>query len=166
VDGLDEFNGDHAELATFFRDISSTNDHIKFCLSSRPWPVFDDIFELMPGLQLQDLTHNDIKLYVEDHLGNNKRMLELQEEDPVNASRLINEIVEKARGVFLWAKLVVQSLMAGLRNCDDVSRLRKRLAELPADLETLYSLMLNSVDKFIKEMRLPCSRWFGHRSVA
>ena len=148
VDGLDEFSGDHAELATFFRDISSTNDHIKFCLSSRPWPVFDDIFEHMPRLQLQDLTHNDIKLYVEDHLGNNKRMLELQEEDPVNASRLINEIVEKARGVFLWVKLVVQSLMAGLRNCDDVSRLRKRLAELPADLETLYSLMLNSVDKF------------------
>jgi hypothetical protein len=37
--------------------------------------------------------------------------------------------------------------VAGLRNCD-VSRLRKRLADLPADLEALYNHMLNSVDKF------------------
>jgi hypothetical protein len=101
LDGLDEFEGDHAELATFFQDISSTNDRIKFCISSRPWPVFDDVFEHTPGLQLQDVTHSDIKLYRKDHLSKNKRMLELGEADPDNASRLISEIVERARGVFL-----------------------------------------------------------------
>ncbi|CZR50501.1 uncharacterized protein PAC_00374 [Phialocephala subalpina] len=146
LDGLDKYDGDHAELALFFNDLSLKKSHLKICLSSRPWPVFDDIFEHAPGLRLQDLTYSDIKLYVVDHLGKNKRMLQLQEEEPVNASEIIEEIVQKACGVFLWAKLVVKSLMDGLANRDGVSRLREILEALPTDLETLYGQMLNSID--------------------
>lgn len=150
LDGLDEYDGDHAELATFFRDLSSQNNHLKLCISSRPWPVFDDIFEHAPGLKLQDLTRPDIKLYVEDHLAKNKWMLQLQEEEPTNTSDIIEEIVQRACGVFLWVKLVVKSLMNGLTNRDDVSRLRERLEALQTDLEMLYGYMLDSIDNIYR----------------
>jgi hypothetical protein len=51
---------------------------------------------------------------------------------------LVEEIVEKANEVFLWVKLVVQSLLAGLGNRDSITDLQRRLRELPSDLEKLY----------------------------
>ena len=41
---------------------------VKFCLPSRPWPVFLDIYSETPGLRLQDLTPNEIKIYIRDKL--------------------------------------------------------------------------------------------------
>jgi hypothetical protein len=151
IDGLDEYDGDHEEIAVFFNEISSQYDHVKFCISSRPWLVFDDIFEHSPGLKLQDLTYDDIKLYVQEKLGKNKKMIQLHEEDPVSATCFVEEIVHKACGTFLWVTLVVKSLMAGLRNCDDIQHLRKRLEALPADLETVYGHMFDSIDSLYQE---------------
>lgn len=151
IDGLDEYDGDHGEIATFFRQLSSDHSCVKFCVSSRPWPVFDDILELSPGLKLQDLTHDDIKLFVNDKLAANKRMLQLLKDSPQSSSSFVDEIVERACGVFLWVTLVVKSLMDGLRNCDDIIRLRKRFEALPNDLEALYAHMLQSIDPFYQE---------------
>jgi hypothetical protein len=97
------------------------------------------------------LTYNDIKLFVNDKLARNKRMLQLFREDPGSANLFVDEIVRRACGVFLWVALVVKSLMAGLRNCDDIPRLRKRLKALPTDLEALYAHMLSSIDPFYQE---------------
>jgi hypothetical protein len=81
----------------------------------------------------------------------NKRMLQLAEDDPLSTSMLVEEIVEKADGVFLWVELVIKSLMAGLTNYDHISRLRKRLRDLPPDLERLYGYMIDSIDPFYQE---------------
>jgi hypothetical protein len=51
-------------------------------------------------------------------------MQELLEEDSDNATSLVEEIVEKCAGVFLWVVLVVKSLISGLRNGDGITHLR------------------------------------------
>jgi hypothetical protein len=61
IDGLDEYDGEHYEIAEFFSEIS-TSPCVKFCISSRPWPVFKMAFSNLPQLRLQDLTHNDIQI--------------------------------------------------------------------------------------------------------
>ena len=43
IDGLDEYVGDHVELIEIIRDLSDTKN-IKLCVSSRPWPCFEDAF--------------------------------------------------------------------------------------------------------------------------
>jgi hypothetical protein len=137
IDGLDEFDGNHADIAAYFKNFSKY-PHVKFCLSSRPWPVFEDIFDRVPGLKLQDLTINDIRLYVQDTLVKHKRMIDLSEEEPEETSALCQEIIDKASGVFLWVCLVVRSLLESLRNRDGIDYLRQKLSEFPPELEPLY----------------------------
>jgi hypothetical protein len=137
IDGLDEFDGNHADIAAYFKNLSKY-PHVKFCLSSRPWPVFEDIFDRVPGLKLQDLTINDIRLYVQDTLVKHKRMIDLSEEEPEETSALCQEIIDKASGVFLWVCLVVRSLLESLRNRDGIDYLRQKLSEFPPELEPLY----------------------------
>jgi hypothetical protein len=84
-----------------FLKIAATSSHVKFCLSSRPWLVFEDAFQDLPGLRLQDLTFNDIRIFVADRLEGYHRMCKLSREQPDHASELVREIVSKANGVFL-----------------------------------------------------------------
>jgi hypothetical protein len=151
IDGLDEYHGEPETIAQYFQDLLPCSGHVKFCVSSRPWPVFQDIFRDCPGLKLQDLTREDIKLYISDKLGSNNYMQQLLVEDPPEAKNLIDEVVEKAAGAFLWVVLVVKSFINGLRNGDGISHLRRRLESLPSDLEKLYEHMLNSIDPLDKE---------------
>jgi hypothetical protein len=145
VDGLDEYEGDPEEIALYFKDLSMISEHAKFCLSSRPWPIFQDIYQDTPGLKVQDMTHDDIKLYVEDNLERNRNMQDLLDEDPQGSSGLIKELVNKADGVFLWVVLVVKSLISGLRNGDGIVHLRRRLEAIPAGIEELYDHMLKRI---------------------
>ncbi|KAE8441139.1 hypothetical protein EG329_005822 [Mollisiaceae sp. DMI_Dod_QoI] len=43
VDGLDEYDGNHAEICRVFKD-SASSKSIKCCISSRPWNVFENAF--------------------------------------------------------------------------------------------------------------------------
>jgi hypothetical protein len=149
IDGLDEYEGDHEDIISLFKSLSST--YVKFCLSSRPWPVFDEESAAGLGLRLQDLTAGDIRQYVQDKLQKDHRMLKLAESKPEEAYKLVTEIINKASGVFLWVKLVVRSLIGGLRGHDSISDLRRRVSELPPDLEPLYQRMLDGIDNFYNE---------------
>jgi hypothetical protein len=144
IDGLDEFDGDIMDMAHFFRQISSAN--IKLCLSSRPWVVFEEAFEQQPKLRLQDLTFNDIEIYVNDNLFSNSRMKGLYAADPVQASQLVKEIVTKASGVFLWVMLVVRDLLKGLTYHDKIPALQRQIEALPSELQDLYNTTVGQIE--------------------
>jgi len=144
IDGLDEYEngteGSYSDMISFFEWLTASGS-FKVCLSSRPWLVFEDSFRSCRTLQLQHLTRTDIVLYTNDKLSSHKRMMELRSRNPEESDALIQEIVSKASGVFLWITLVVKSLMDGFTNRDRISDLQKRLLLLPPDLETLYRHM-------------------------
>ena len=103
IDGLDEYTGDHFEICQTLRKLS-LNPHIKLCVSSRPWNVFEDAFGSMSGakLYMQDLTHNDICRYTDSVLRLHPRWDALEEETGRPSSEaLVGEVVNKANGVFL-----------------------------------------------------------------
>jgi hypothetical protein len=72
IDGLDEYSGDHIDIIHLFESIQSPD--VKLCLSSRPLVDFHDAFHNRPKLKLQDLTFNDVQIYVDDKLAENKMM--------------------------------------------------------------------------------------------
>ena len=144
IDGLDEFDGDYTELTAFLLAASEL-PNVKFCLSSRPIAACKLHSERYPSLQLQDLTVGDISQLVHDRLMGHPRFSVLAQEEPHLSEDLITEIVTTASGVFLWVKLVVQSILEGLMNHDRISDLRKRLRDLPQELDDLYGHMLSSV---------------------
>jgi hypothetical protein len=145
IDGLDEYEGDYWEIAEYFCDLSNSK-HAKFCLSSRPETGFFDAFGKMPQLKLQDLTASDITIYVRDKLESNSQMLRLMETSPDSSLNLIEEVGKGGDGVFLWIRLVVDSLLNGLRKRDNISTLRERLKEMPKELNDLYNRILSSID--------------------
>lgn len=150
IDGLDEYDGEHCEIGEFFSGIS-TPPFVKLCISTRPWPVFKTAFSDLPQLRLQDLTHNDIQKYVQDKLNSNKYMRLFAGKDPSGAKRLVEQVILKANGVFLWVTLVVTSLLRGLTHNDSIQFLEKRLNEISANLEGVYDRMLSSVEPVYQE---------------
>lgn len=150
IDGLDEYDGGHADIAELVNDIAKV-DNIKICASSRPLPDFEHSFQRRPSLMLQNLTFNDIRTYVTTKFNENTRVAHIQKSEPNLSKQLSSEIVDRASGVFLWVKLAVESILKGLRNDDNSLELYKRLRELPTDLMELYSHMLRSVEPFYQE---------------
>ena len=153
IDGLDEFEGNdtsRTRVIDLFKGISR-HLHVKVCLSSRPWPIYEDAFEDSPSLLLQHLTYEDIKKYVHIELGGNSRFRKLKSRDKEGCSKLVLSIVDKAVGVFLWIFLVVKSLLEGLRNEDDLDDLKRRLDLIPAELEDYFAQIIGTLDAFYLE---------------
>jgi len=146
IDGLDEFDGEGTELADFIQVTVSSRTNVKICVASRPWLVFEDAFQQLPSLRLEVLTSADINLFVTEKLCANRMFLELRKVQPQEAECLISEVTEKASGVFLWVRLVVTSLLEGLRDGDSIQDLQERLLELPSDLERLFSKILDQLN--------------------
>lgn len=145
IDGLDEFDGDKQNLVDLII-AAARLPNVKICAASRPWLIFEDAFENKPSLQLEHLTEKDIKQYVLDKFSQNKRYFQLSSHEPEYALALVNSVVEKASGVFLWVYLAVASLLEGLTNADRISDLQKRLDTLPRDLDRLFQKLLHSLD--------------------
>ena len=150
VDGLDEYDGDHTEICELFSQLAVSDD-AKVLLSSRPIPSCVHAFASCPTLRLQDLTHNDVKRYVNSKLGQDALMRRLEKAEPGVASRLTNGITLKASGVFLWVRLVVRSLLNGLQDYDTQADLLRKLDELPPDLGKLYDHMMHSMNPSNRE---------------
>lgn len=145
IDGLDEHNGDHHKLITMIQGFLSP--FVKTLVSSRPWIVFEDGFHQRPSLRLEDITYQDIKHYVSSRLHKNLGFEQLQIVDPQYAAELVTNVVKKASGVFLWVRLVINSLLEGLSEGERLEELQKRLDNLPPDLEHLFWNILSSLDE-------------------
>ncbi|KAI1149473.1 hypothetical protein F4825DRAFT_430339 [Nemania diffusa] len=151
IDGLDEYSGDHLEVSDELLRLSKLRN-IKCCISSRPWNVFNDAFghDRSQHLCLHNLTKRDIRHYVHDRLTPHPRWQRLVDH-AVYDSQLIDNITEKAEGVFLWVSLVTDRLRNGLTNDDDLSDLSRRLAGFPSDLESFFDHILQTVEPFYHE---------------
>lgn len=148
VDGLDEFDGNdeqRLQVINLFKDIAQSPS-AKVCLSSRPWLIFQDEFDGCPSLKLEDLTRSDIRNYVRDCLGHNNMFRALQLRNKVECNSLMDEIGDRAQGVFLWVYLVVRMILSDLRDGNDLRELRVTLYSFPVDLEAFFRHMIGTLE--------------------
>jgi len=148
IDGLDEYEGDSirtAELAEYLGDLAKSSTNIKLVVSSRPLHELQAHIKAWPHLMLQDLTSGDISTYVEDKLRKNVQMLRLEKQESTATAQLVDELVSRASGVFLWVYVVIRSLLDGLESRDKVVDLMLRVCELPTELDELFSVMLGRI---------------------
>ncbi|KAI1075016.1 hypothetical protein F5B20DRAFT_585718 [Whalleya microplaca] len=149
IDGLDEFDPSvsHSTVTNLLNLTGFLADfpNVKLVLSSRPEPAFEDKFALYKKLTVHDLTRDDIRVYVRENLEKDPRMKELVSRDK-KSRELVDSIVGYSSGVFLWVRLVTESLIDGLTDGDGIQELRQRTEDLPRDLHELYRAMLLRVE--------------------
>lgn len=156
IDGLDEFDGDHNRILETFKDARASG-HMKICVSSRPWNIFKDAFRLLPSLRIEGLTRRDIEIFVHDNFSGNPGYLELQAVWPKHSRDLLQSIVDKARGVFLWVALVAGALLRRIQMGDTLLQLQKILDDLPEDLSLLFDRIWDRIDT---RFRTDAARYF------
>lgn len=140
IDGLDEYEGEHAYLIDLILALSN-HANVKFCISSRPWNVFRNAFEhLSDKIYVHELTQSDIRTYICGELG---MIFDVN----YSVEELISAIANKAKGVFFWVYLVVRSLREGFEEGDCVQIMQQRVDEFPADLEDYFKHMLRRLSK-------------------
>ncbi|KAF2878507.1 hypothetical protein BDV95DRAFT_24199 [Massariosphaeria phaeospora] len=151
IDGLDRFDGKPIELLRIIRKLSNI-PHIKICVSSRYSRPFIQFLGKIPHQQLcvQWNHREDIQQLAQDEL---ERRLEIkQHADALRMySDLVEGIVRKSVGVFVWVSLAVHLLCDGLSNEDNADLLLQRLEDLPYDLHELFHQFSGSVDRLYRD---------------
>lgn len=155
MDGLDEFHGSPQDIITLFKGSALNSTSLKLVLSSRPEAEFIEAVRNTPNLRLEDLTAEDIRDYVQGHLYSNSRVTAKRN---INLARkLLETIVERASGVFLWVVIVVRSLLVGLADGSCLEELEQAVEDYPGELSELYEHMFNRMKS---SHRVQASRLF------
>ncbi|KAI4097520.1 MAG: hypothetical protein LQ344_000253 [Seirophora lacunosa] len=145
LDGLDEIDGQYENIARMIKDLVG-HTHVKICFSSRPLLVLEEAFSGVPGLRLQDLTYHSIRAYADGQLADLvQRRIVYKESDKNRVASLVDKIVSRADGVFLWAVIAIRDVCEGLQGMVDLDELAHAIDDLPAQLESLFMLMLRRI---------------------
>jgi len=150
IDGLDECAGSHRDqldfLLPWIRNANRSRVSLKVCLASRPLVEIEHRLSRYPGFKIHEWTITDIAAFTIGKLRETTMMLSCSDDTQVIRKDvqqgLIDNILDKASGVFLWVKLVVQEIVIGLEDGDTDRELQERLDHLPPELEDLYQRII------------------------
>jgi hypothetical protein len=113
-------------------------------------PRFECVSPAGPGMlstiNLVDLLGSGVSHYIWDNMRNHAAMGSLLK-SPVPQERtlvvnLVSRILEEARGVFIWVKLVLEKLLEARTQGAELEELYQVLISLPQELEDLYAVLL------------------------
>ncbi|KAF2638408.1 hypothetical protein P280DRAFT_431703, partial [Massarina eburnea CBS 473.64] len=157
IDGLDEYgeneksHKDHGDIVDLLTSISAVCN-VKLCISSRPWPIFLYTFENLENkIAVEDLTRDDMEIYVNDMFSTNENFTKLSERDP-RFLDLARQIVFKAQGVWLWVYLVTRDLLRDIQGKEDYAILARRLEGYPDELKAYFTVMLDNIEDVHKSV--------------
>lgn len=144
-DGLDEYAGDLAEVANWLEVIKDKSS-IKICLGSRPEASIAGLIDRHPSIRMQD--HNTVGISSYLDIAIDRARFESKAMFPESVKQ---EVVKSARGVFIWARLVVDELLDCHRDGDTAEMLREKLKEIPSGIEDMYQRILEKIRPCHKE---------------
>ena len=153
IDGFDECDGNHASQLDFLKDLvessKGTKLSIKMCIASRAEVDIRLRLSTYPSLAIHHFTESDITSYVTKRL---KKAWDLMASQPDGTTatfdqQLIDAVVRKAEGVFLWVNLVVTQLVMAIEAEAEASDLHRLVARLPEGLKQLYKSIVAKIPK-------------------
>jgi tetratricopeptide (TPR) repeat protein len=135
IDGLDEFP-EAGELARSLVRLLEVANNLRILLFSRPMPVLDRCLSKLARLRLTpDLVGRDIELFIHHELGS----VEFGG-DEIRCI-VLERLYSQSKGMFLWTKLMVQTLKSATSSQDMLEMLRHP----PTGLGELYKSLLDAM---------------------
>jgi hypothetical protein len=152
LDALDEHEGDNSRLSKFIYELLSSADgvivKIKICVASRNWNIFGEHFGSCPQFAIHEHTTSDIQAYTSERL--HDAMASFGEEGRhaflSKVERLSSQVTTKARGVFIWVRIVLDELVKGVRDGTPISLLEEKVTQMPEELSDLYRHTLKRIE--------------------
>ncbi|KAF2685810.1 hypothetical protein K458DRAFT_387765 [Lentithecium fluviatile CBS 122367] len=123
------------------------------CVASHNWPEFSDVLSQGPHIRMEELTKTGITTFVKGSFSARGRSRDLRPISPSECEELMNSIVEKAQGVFLWVILVVKNLVNHLdkRKRMNMKDLQDMVDDLPTEINAFYARIWNNIEPTDKE---------------
>lgn len=148
IDGLDEFEGENDDLQGLIVWVEKQVETlpVKFCIASRPWRVFEDALQHRPHLLMEAFNFNDIRQYVWSSFHDDPNFINRKQLDAFFCNQLMDEIIAKAEGVFLWVRIVCAHLLEAMSRGDLVGDLKRILNALPVQMAKLYDHILDNLE--------------------
>ncbi|KAI1412373.1 hypothetical protein F5Y13DRAFT_200005 [Hypoxylon sp. FL1857] len=148
LDALDEYDGRPEFITGFLKDLTKEacfpRTEIRILFSSRPWNVFREEFSSCEGLRVHDHTENDIRSFCISSIFANGRLTHL-------LLPMVEEVVSRASGVFLWVKMVLCDLFAITaiedRHGTVEEDLRRKLDSIPDQLDDYYATIIMRISE-------------------
>lgn len=145
IDGLDEYNGDEEDLVNILA-IFDNNPHVKLCVSSRPRPFLDEVYQnRRQTLAIHEFTKEDMKTHARQRLYRKKKFKELQQTSGAACDELLKQIADRAQGVWLWVYLVTHDLVHAVNRDEDIQTLQRIFDQLPPDLEAYFEHIIRKI---------------------
>ncbi|KAK0709320.1 hypothetical protein B0T26DRAFT_652605, partial [Lasiosphaeria miniovina] len=110
-----------------------------------------------PMLQLENLTRQDIKLFVKKKLELSPGYQDLASTSPQAARKILSDIVNKAEGVFLWVSVVSGLLEGSFQEGARITDLQAIVDGLPSQVSDLFRYIW---DRTSKRFRAEASQYF------
>ena len=151
VDALDECGEENAaSISTDFESWLQTPSliHSRFhiCFTCRHYPILDTVNA--SEMSLEHENKQDISTYVRDRLSISREL---------TASGIPDLITDRAEGVFMWARLVVQRILTLERRRIGSKVIEKEVYAIPPDLGKLYNEIISRMDE--KPASLKMFQW-------
>lgn len=143
IDAIDECDGSVREQILFLEELIGISRESKIplhvCISGRPLPALAWL-NGYPELTLEDHTSVDISTYVSAKCDRLNSASDIQV-----YGEFQQDIIEKAKGVFLWVVLVIEELLSGWETSSTIAELRRRLSDIPDHLDDFFGSMLRKI---------------------
>lgn len=160
IDALDECGEGPARklmacLSDLTRRASNQQSNVKFCLSSRHYPILS--IDDFPSISVDEKNTKDIAWFVIDRTRTIKPTLRRQ--------RVQEEIMSKAQGGFQWVLLVTELVIE--RNLSGRNVLGQ-IASCPSTLRDMYASLLSTGSEMEKRQATKLFRWiiFAQRPLS
>ena len=141
IDALDEFGAEPAsELIRYFRELDHSSQEcphpFSLCFSCRHYPVLHP--KSFVEICVENHNGEDIERYLQQEL--------LGPVDNIEEGEILKKEVQvRSMGVFQWVALVVRRLLNSHAGGDTLRQLRRKLQEIPQDLDDLYTTILEEL---------------------
>lgn len=171
IDALDECVSNREALLDLIVQNLSTSSRVKWILSSRNWPEIERQLAESEGLERislslevnADLVSRAVDAYIEHEI----LKLHVIRYHPALKDQMQQQMQQKANGTFLWVALVVKDLRDRQdAEYEDPLSILNILIETPGDLASLYSFMVDRIDKFKGDTPNLCKRILSIAALA